>query len=79
MVIFRKDLDTNKVSMFGKKGYQSFVIEDTDTIKNFYSAAIAVQEPVKNEYTIFLMFSLSSFEIEFPASAFIVYVQRLFN
>jgi len=48
----QKDLDTNKVSMFGKKGYQSFIIEDTEAIKKFYSAAIAAQEPVKNEYTI---------------------------
>ena len=47
----QKDLDTNKVSMFGKKGYQSFKITDISVIEKFYKAAEA-QEPVKNEYTI---------------------------
>ena len=47
----QKDLDTNKVSMFGKKGYQSFVITDTSVIAKFYRDE-AAQEPVKNEYTI---------------------------
>ena len=47
----QKDLDTNKVSMFGKKGYQSFKITDTSVIAKFYRDE-AAQEPVKNEYTI---------------------------
>jgi len=41
----QKDLDTNKVSMFGKKGYQSFIISDISVISTFYSSATAGLSP----------------------------------